>query len=141
MILINRNEVEPVAMDMVCRRGSGEAGEPYIAIDETDLKHASEGAEETIAIVHIADMPLEQIAESVCREIVYVMKKESDSVFDFVVSINCVSDVLISELCIVSDMLRNAVGDSKFQFGFRYVEQSAARSIRVLIFRKIKTSS
>lgn len=136
MILINRNEVDPVATDILSRRGGPEAGEPYIAIDETDYEQASEGAGEILAIVQKADMSLEQMAESASREIAYVMKKETDAVFSCLVSINCLADILMSELCIVSDMLRNAVGDSKVKFGIKCTDTAETRSISVLLFRK-----
>lgn len=136
MILINRAEIEPVISSIV-GQGTGENPcEPFISIDKVDLSHALEGSKRTLAIVQRTDASLEQMAEYVSNEIAFVMNMQNDAIFEYLVQVICLTDILMSELCIVSDMLRNAVGDCKIQFGISFSNRPESRSISVLLFKK-----
>lgn len=136
MILVNRTEVEPVISSMLCMEECEGQDETYISIDEESLKKASEGAGETLALVQKADEPLEKMAESLSQEIAFVQKRQEAAAYDCLVAIRSYSDVLMSELCIVSDLLRKAAGESPLKVGLKYIERTGLQSITMLMRKK-----
>lgn len=136
MILVNSEEIKSVISSMLCSGGAEGPGDPYIAIDEEELRLATEHAEEALAVVQKDGLTLERMAEDACREIDLVMNREAEAVYDFLVAVSSFNDILMSELCIISDILRQAVGERRMRMGLRFVEKPNRESISILICKK-----
>ena len=135
MILVNRDDVRTAIDTVICGGEIGKGVEPYITLDRNDIDALTGAATEVIALVRQSRETLEQLAQGIQQEIAFVKRLIPERNADYAVSFLVSRELLMAEISIASDIIRQEVGDSPVKMGLSYVN-GERQQIVVIIGRK-----
>lgn len=135
MILVNSEDVK-TAIDTVVYGGElGEGVEPYIAIDRCDIEGLTGAASEVVALVRQSQESLEKLAQGIQKEIAFVKRLTPVMEAIYAVSFSVSRELLMAEISIASDIIRQELGNSPVKMGLTFVNGDR-QQIVVIIGRK-----
>lgn len=135
MILVNKEDVR-TAIDTVVSSGEkGEDVESYITLDKLDIDGVTSEASEVVALSRQSNESLEQLAQGIQQEIAFVKRVTPVRNANYAVLFSVSRELLMAEISIASDIIRQEVGDSPVKMGLSFVDGNTQRII-VIIGRK-----
>ncbi len=123
-------------METVVARGErGEDVGSYITLDKLDIDGVTCEASEVVALSRQSNESLEQLAQGIQQEIAFVKRVTTVRNANYAVSFSVSRELLMAEISIASDIIRQEVGDSPVKMGLSFVDGNTQRII-VIIGRK-----
>lgn len=132
MILVNREDVR-TAIDTVVSSGEkGEDVESYITLDKLDIDGVTSEASEVVALSRQSNESLEHLAQGVQQEIAFVKRVTPVRNANYAVSFSVSRELLMAEILIASDIIRQEVGDSPVKMGLSFVDGNTQRIVVII---------